>query len=74
MRRELSGIERADIPFTRRPVHGAATKRGQVKATTLLKRQHNKVKAIFKKLEGGHAAPAPLLEELANDLAAHMAI
>lgn len=45
-----------------------------MKATTLLKRQHNKVKAIFKKLEGGHAAPAPLLKELANDLAAHMAI
>lgn len=45
-----------------------------MKATTLLKRQHTKVKAIFKKLEGGRANAAPLLEQLANDLAAHMAI
>src|SRR4051794_26074876 len=45
-----------------------------MKATTLLQRQHNQVKAIFKKLEGGREQPAPLLEELANSLAAHMAI
>jgi iron-sulfur cluster repair protein YtfE (RIC family) len=45
-----------------------------MKATTLLQRQHTKVKAIFKKLEGGRSNAAPLLEQLANDLAAHMAI
>jgi hemerythrin-like domain-containing protein len=45
-----------------------------MKATTLLIRQHNKVKAIFKKLEKGSGDPRPLLIELANDLAAHMVI
>jgi iron-sulfur cluster repair protein YtfE (RIC family) len=45
-----------------------------MKATTLLEKQHRKVEAIFKKLEAGRSAPAPLLEELANDLAAHMTI
>jgi iron-sulfur cluster repair protein YtfE (RIC family) len=45
-----------------------------MKATTLLIRQHNKVKAIFKKLEkGGSDAPA-LVDELSNDLCAHMLI
>ena len=45
-----------------------------MKATTLLTRQHRKVEAIFKKLENGRVDPMPLLEELSNDLAAHMAI
>jgi iron-sulfur cluster repair protein YtfE (RIC family) len=45
-----------------------------MKATTLLERQHRKVEAIFRKLEGKKTAPGPLLLELANDLAAHMTI
>ncbi len=45
-----------------------------MKATTLLTRQHRKVEAIFKKLENGRGDPMPLLQELSNDLAAHMAI
>ena len=45
-----------------------------MKATTLLERQHKKVKALFKKLESGRSEPGPVLEELANDLVAHMAI
>ena len=45
-----------------------------MKATALLEKQHRKVEAIFKKLEAGKTAAAPLLEELANDLAAHMTI
>lgn len=42
--------------------------------TSMLKTQHRKVEALFKKLESGRSAPQPLLEELANSLAAHMAI
>jgi hemerythrin superfamily protein len=45
-----------------------------MKATDLLEKQHRKVEALFKKLEGGRSEAAPLLEELANDLAGHMAI
>jgi hemerythrin-like domain-containing protein len=45
-----------------------------MKATTLLIRQHRKVKAAFKKLQAGKSDPKPLLEEISNDLAAHMAI
>lgn len=45
-----------------------------MRATDLLEKQHRKVEAIFKKLEGGRAEPGPLLEELANALAAHMTI
>jgi hemerythrin superfamily protein len=45
-----------------------------MKATTLLEQQHKKVKALFKKLESGRSEPGPILLELANDLAAHMAI
>jgi hemerythrin superfamily protein len=45
-----------------------------MKATTLLQRQHRKVETLFKKLEKGGAGASALLEELANDLAAHMAI
>lgn len=45
-----------------------------MKATSLLEKQHRKVEAIFKKLESGASDPQPLLTELANDLAAHMAI
>ena len=44
-----------------------------MKATDLLARQHKKAKATFKKLEKGHGDGA-LLTELANELAAHMAI
>jgi hypothetical protein len=46
----------------------------RMKATTLLKRQHNEVKAIFKKLEKGVPNAPALLQTLANDLCAHMAI
>ncbi len=45
-----------------------------MKATELLEKQHRKVEAIFKKLEAKRAEVGPLLQELANDLAAHMAI
>ncbi len=45
-----------------------------MKATALLEKQHRKVEATFKKLESAKASPAPLLEELANDLAGHMTI
>ncbi|MET0595137.1 MAG: hemerythrin domain-containing protein [Polyangiaceae bacterium] len=45
-----------------------------MKATTLLIRQHRKVEAIFKKLESGKGDAPELLRELADDLAAHMAI
>jgi hemerythrin superfamily protein len=43
-------------------------------ATSLLKSQHRKVEALFKKLESGRSDPATVLEELADSLAAHMAI
>ena len=42
--------------------------------TQLLEKQHKEVKAIFKKLEDGSSASAALLKELADNLAAHMAI
>lgn len=45
-----------------------------MKATDLLEKQHRKVEAIFKKLEGGRSDNDALLTELANDLAAHMVI
>lgn len=45
-----------------------------MKATDLLAQQHKKAKTLFKKLEGGRGDSAALLSELANDLAAHMAI
>jgi hemerythrin-like domain-containing protein len=45
-----------------------------MKATALLKKQHRKVEGIFEKLEKGGADSASELTELANDLAAHMAI
>lgn len=45
-----------------------------MKATTLLERQHRKVEAILKKLESGRGDTTELLRELADDLAAHMAI
>jgi iron-sulfur cluster repair protein YtfE (RIC family) len=45
-----------------------------MKATDLLIQQHKKAKALFKKLEHGRGDTAALLEELANDLAAHMLI
>ncbi|HMJ55215.1 MAG TPA: hemerythrin domain-containing protein [Polyangiaceae bacterium] len=43
-------------------------------ATELLEKQHRKVEAAFKKLESKRTASLELLRELANDLAAHMAI
>jgi len=45
-----------------------------MKATDLLEKQHRKVEAIFERLESGRAEPGPLLEQLANSLAAHMTI
>jgi hemerythrin superfamily protein len=43
-------------------------------AISLLKTQHRKVEALFKKLAGGRSDPHTVLDELANSLAAHMAI
>lgn len=43
-------------------------------ATSLLKTQHRKVEALFAKLESGRSDKPAALEELANSLAAHMAI
>jgi hypothetical protein len=45
-----------------------------MKATALLEQQHRKVRTLFRKLESGRSEPEPLLEQLANDLAAHMVI
>jgi len=45
-----------------------------MKATSLLEHQHRRVEALFKTLESGVADHAAALEELANSLAAHMAI
>lgn len=45
-----------------------------MKATSLLKKQHRQVEAIFKKLESGKADASALLCELADALGAHMAI
>jgi hemerythrin-like domain-containing protein len=45
-----------------------------MKATSLLENQHRKVEALLKKLETGVADHAAVLQELANSLAAHMAI
>ncbi len=46
-----------------------------MKPTTLLKQQHRKVISALKKLEKAKPATRPeLLEEISNDLAAHMAI
>ncbi|HVU02761.1 MAG TPA: hemerythrin domain-containing protein [Polyangiaceae bacterium] len=44
-----------------------------MKATSLLAKQHKKVKSLFKKLESGKGDRQDL-NELANDLGAHMAI
>lgn len=43
-------------------------------AISLLKTQHRKVEALFKKLESGRSDKTAVLEELADSLAAHMAI
>jgi hemerythrin superfamily protein len=45
-----------------------------MKATALLKKQHRAVEAIFENLENGSADPASELLDVANNLAAHMAI
>jgi len=45
-----------------------------MKATSLLEHQHRKIAALFKTLESGVADHAAALEELANNLVAHMAI
>jgi iron-sulfur cluster repair protein YtfE (RIC family) len=45
-----------------------------MKATTLLEQQHRKVRTIFRKLQSGRSDPKPLLEQLANELSAHMVI
>jgi hemerythrin superfamily protein len=45
-----------------------------MKATSLLESQHRKVEALFKKLKSARSEPRAVLEELANSLAAHMAI
>jgi len=47
----------------------------RMNAVDLLEKQHRKVEALFKKLEGGRSPdPAGLAAELADNLAAHMAI
>jgi hemerythrin superfamily protein len=43
-------------------------------AIALLKTQHRKVEALFKKLESGRSDKQAVLAELADSLAAHMAI
>jgi hemerythrin superfamily protein len=48
--------------------------RHAVNAIALLEKQHRKVEGIFKKLESGRGNAAEQLRELADDLAAHMAI
>ena len=45
-----------------------------MKATALLEKQHRRVEAAFKKLEAGKSDPRPILEQLANELTAHMVI
>lgn len=45
-----------------------------MKATTLLMKQHRVVEGLFKKLSGSGSAKKELLQELANNLVAHMAI
>ncbi|WP_437526246.1 hemerythrin domain-containing protein [Sorangium sp. So ce726] len=45
-----------------------------MKATSLLEKQHRTVESLFKQLESGRSDPALVLAELANELAAHMAI
>jgi hemerythrin-like domain-containing protein len=53
----------------------ATKKRAHKSAVTvLLEKQHLAVKALFKKLENGRSPAAPLLKQLSNNLAAHMAI
>ena len=45
-----------------------------MKATQLLKQQHDDAKALFKSLEKGNGHAKALLEKLADSLAAHMVI
>jgi hemerythrin superfamily protein len=45
-----------------------------MKATSLLKKQHRKVEGMFATLEKGKGDLSAVLGQLANDLAAHMAI
>ena len=46
----------------------------KITATDLLKKQHRKVDRALSTLEKGNGDAAALLEQVANDLAAHMAI
>lgn len=45
-----------------------------MKATTLLEKQHRRVEAAFKKLTSGKEDVAPVLQQLADELTAHMVI
>ena len=45
-----------------------------MKATELLRQQHRAVEALFAEIEGGGDDVPGLVEQLANDLACHMAI
>lgn len=45
-----------------------------MKATELLEKQHREVEAIFKKIESGNGDVTQLLEQLADNLVAHMTI
>lgn len=45
-----------------------------MKATDLLEKQHRRAEAAFKKLEAGKSDPAPILQQLADELTAHMVI
>jgi hemerythrin superfamily protein len=69
---------RADASIVDRDItrvtHPARTEDRAMKATELLTQQHKKVKAAFKRLEGGRGDARAILEELATDLAAHMVI
>lgn len=52
----------------------SASKKSASAPTTLLKKQHREVEKIFASLEKGKGDAARLLKDLADNLAAHMAI
>jgi iron-sulfur cluster repair protein YtfE (RIC family) len=56
------------------PLLGTDDKEFPMKATALLEKQHRKVEALFKKLDGGKGDLHAIAIDLATDLAAHMVI
>jgi hemerythrin-like domain-containing protein len=53
---------------------GRLTEVATMKATKLLEQQHAKVKSALARLSSGQGDRSKLVEEISNDLAAHMAI